>query len=539
MIGNEKGGPVIVCGLGHLGYRVVLLLRQLGLRGAVIAGEARDDWRDGIAPEFAFHAGDAREEKLLRGVGLAEARAILILTGDDLANVSIALAARRINPRAAVVVRLFDQALGAHLEASAGIARALSSTALAAPAFVAAALGERMRGSFEIGDAVGLIEEIVAGPEGLPLDTAVIALQRAGQTTCAPPPDAVRAGDRLTCLRFAAAPRRPRAAPVSRSFPAALRDWWSNAPRGIRMALASFLGIVVFSVALLHVAMRLSLVDALYFVVTTITTVGYGDYSFRDAPPALKLYGVFLMLCGAGILATLFSIVADAILGARFRELLARGCSRFRGHTIVAGVGGLGYRLVKELARAGETVVAVEQRSDGEFVQAAREVVPVVLGDGRDPAALRRAGSAGARVFIAATDDDLVNLSAGLAVKRTRPDLRVVLRIFDAHLAERMLGGLGVDAVVSVIAAAAPTFVGCALCPDVLQGVALEQGLVLIFHRRVPASPQAPREGEAALFVRRPGTPRFEPVRAGYAPRPGDELVGARWCPLVGGPGAA
>jgi hypothetical protein len=45
-------------------------------------------------------------------------------------------------------VRLFDQQLGAHLETDAGIHRVLSTSAIAAPAFVGAALGDTRRASF-------------------------------------------------------------------------------------------------------------------------------------------------------------------------------------------------------------------------------------------------------------------------------------------------------------------------------------------------------------------------------------------------------
>ena len=47
----------------------------------------------------------------------------------------------------------------------------------------------------------------------------------------------------------------------------------------------------------------LDLVDAIYFTVTIITTTGFGDINLREAPPALQLYGVTLMLSGTAALA--------------------------------------------------------------------------------------------------------------------------------------------------------------------------------------------------------------------------------------------
>jgi Trk K+ transport system NAD-binding subunit len=204
---------------------------------------------------------------------------------------------------------------------------------------------------------------------------------------------------------------------------------------------------------------------------------------------------------------------------------------------IVAVLGNLGYRLVRELVRAGETVVAIEQRENGEFVCATREEAAVVLGNARAADTLRRAGVAGARIFVASTDDDLANLSSGLAARRARPDARVVLRVFDAQLAERLLGQVDVDAVLSVSAAAAPTFVGCALCPDARQGLLLKEGLVLIFHRSVRSVEKPAEAGEVPLLVRR-GNASYQTAGATHAAQPGDEWIGSRWLPFAERPAA-
>ena len=133
-------GHVIVCGLGHVGFRIVSLLVRLGLRGAVITRETSDDRHSAIAPHFRVILGDAREDRLLVEAGIQRATAILAVTDDDLANVSVALDARRLNPKITIVARVFDQRLATRLEESVEIDRVLSASALAAPAFVAAAL---------------------------------------------------------------------------------------------------------------------------------------------------------------------------------------------------------------------------------------------------------------------------------------------------------------------------------------------------------------------------------------------------------------
>ena len=278
----------------------------------------------------------------------------------------------------------------------------------------------------------------------------------------------------------------------------------------LRITLLVMAVLIVASVFIFHTAVDMPLIDALYFVVSTITTVGYGDYNLHDAPPWMKLYGCVLMVCGVAILAVIVSLITDLILQTRLRDVIARGSARFQGHIIVAGLGNIGFRLVQSLLQNGEQVVAIEHREDGEFVQTARDLAPVVLGNAKTEETLRKAGAAGAKALLAVTDDDLANLSIALAAKQARPDCRIVTRIFDSTLAEKMEQTLGVDAVLSVSAAAAPTFVGSILCPGVLRGMVLRNYLVLVFHRTV-----------GRLWCGRPGCPEARGRRrAGGTPAP-------------------
>ncbi len=66
-----------------------------------------------------------------------------------------------------------------------------------------------------------------------------------------------------------------------------------------------------------HVVEKLSWVDAYYFSVSTLATVGFGDLSPHTA--AGKIFTTFYILSGVGILTSFFSLVShrrlDAIKG--------------------------------------------------------------------------------------------------------------------------------------------------------------------------------------------------------------------------------
>src|SRR5437764_6365065 len=160
----------IVCGMGHVGYRVVRLLVRLREAVTVVTLESRDEWKrevEGLGVRVLI--GDARDEEQLLDAGLREAQALIVATDRDLANVEIALDARQLRPGLPIVVRLFDPGLAQQLEASFDLRRAFGMSSLAAPSFTAAALGDPILGSFTLDGALYIIGRLVV-EEGSPLD---------------------------------------------------------------------------------------------------------------------------------------------------------------------------------------------------------------------------------------------------------------------------------------------------------------------------------------------------------------------------------
>jgi voltage-gated potassium channel len=151
-------GHFIVCGMGHVGYRIVDLLGRLGETVTVITQSARAEWIDAAqARGVPVRIGDAQDERLLAEVGIHEAQAVLAVTDQDLVNIEIALDAKRLHPDIPVVIRLFEQNLARQLEATFDIRRALAMSALAAPVFATAALGEWIVNSFTLNGSLYVI----------------------------------------------------------------------------------------------------------------------------------------------------------------------------------------------------------------------------------------------------------------------------------------------------------------------------------------------------------------------------------------------
>ncbi len=139
-------GHIIVCGLGRVGYRAVLQL--LDCRREVVAVELSPDCEFTpilIGLGVPVVRGDARDPTVLLRAGLKRAQGLLATIDDDLKNLEIALAARRIRPELPTVQRIFNRALDARLERTFGRNAAFSPAALAAPTLAAALLSSNVR----------------------------------------------------------------------------------------------------------------------------------------------------------------------------------------------------------------------------------------------------------------------------------------------------------------------------------------------------------------------------------------------------------
>ena len=144
---------IIVCGAGKVGIRVVRWLRHLGQDVVVIesnTNEAR--LREVTSWKIPVIFGDASRAEVLDEANIMAASSIVPCTNDDLANLTIATAARAVRPGIRVVLRTFDDNLAANLKTGFDIHFAYSTSALAAPAFAAAALQVPVDYAFAFGE---------------------------------------------------------------------------------------------------------------------------------------------------------------------------------------------------------------------------------------------------------------------------------------------------------------------------------------------------------------------------------------------------
>lgn len=165
IMAEKSRGHVILCGLGTVGFRVLEELVALGEQVFVIE---RDGGGEFVARARELGAevliGDARTENLLRSLNVSSARAVLIVTDDDLANLEIAMDVREIRTDVPIIVRLFDQRLAQKVRQTMGIQVSLSTSMVAAPLFASAALDAHVVGAHRVGKEIMLVLELSVGP---------------------------------------------------------------------------------------------------------------------------------------------------------------------------------------------------------------------------------------------------------------------------------------------------------------------------------------------------------------------------------------
>jgi Trk K+ transport system NAD-binding subunit len=151
---------VIVVGLGSFGVRVVSDLIEAGYDVAVIE---RDDDNRYLATAARLGVpvifGDATLRQTLESARIDDARAVAVLTPNDMVNIETGIVLKEVlesrrdagHVEVPIVLRVYDRTLGAAVGQRFDFEYVRSTVDLAAPWFIGAALGLEVTGTFSVG----------------------------------------------------------------------------------------------------------------------------------------------------------------------------------------------------------------------------------------------------------------------------------------------------------------------------------------------------------------------------------------------------
>lgn len=257
---------------------------------------------------------------------------------------------------------------------------------------------------------------------------------------------------------------RPRTGSIRRVPPPRMTGLLDSPTRNltfgiIYVVLVSVLGTIAY-MKVGHWSFR----DAIYMVITTVYTVGYGEVRPIDTP-ALNIITLSLIVLGCtGVIFLTGSLVQFITLSQLTKVM---GQKRMKGqidelsdHVIVCGFGRIGSALARALSENRAGFVVIEQQE--EKADVAREAGFLCIhGDATSESVLYAAGVMRARVLVTALTADADNVFITLSARALNSELNIIARGERAST-ERKLLLAGADKVVM------PTQIGAERIADLI-----------------------------------------------------------------------
>ncbi|MEU6279593.1 NAD-binding protein [Streptomyces sp. NPDC047028] len=522
-------------------------------------------------------------EAVFTEAGVERAAALALVYEDDETNIRAALTARRLNPCIRLVLRLYNRRLGQHIEQlldhtaalaagegeGAGDGRggggggrlrpdAASTTVLsdadtAAPALAATAVAGTSKVVQTEGLLLRAVERLPAGV-GRPAEPGLCTLALLSATSTDPagadgsegsgehgprllPDDEEvrRAGARGSVVleQVTSSDGSASGAAAGRGVGAAVPPLGSLFSPRLRWSLAGLVGCVVALAVALWVVTGIHPLRAFYLTLLDLFAI---DDPAIGASLGRQILQLLSGLVGLLLLPVLLAAVLEGLGTFRTASALRKPPRGLGGHVVLLGLGKIGTRVLTRLRELHIPVVCVESDPEARGLATARRLrVPVVLGDVTQEGVLEAAKIHRAHALMSVTSSDTTNLEAVLYARSVRPDLRVVLRLYDDDFATavyrtlRAAHPLAQTRSRSVSHLAAPAFAGAMLGRQVLGAIPVERR-VLVF-AAVDVGGHVELEGQALGEAFRAGAWRVlalegrAEVGRDYVLRAGDRVV--------------
>ncbi len=209
----------------------------------------------------------------------------------------------------------------------------------------------------------------------------------------------------------------------------------------LRIAVIILILIVAVGTVGYRVLEGWSLVESLYTTVTTLSTVGYGD--FYPITTAGRLFTVVLIVIGVGTMLYAIGLLAETVVEGRLRAIMGRGklervVDKLHNHYIICGCGRIGYLICRELKEEGVPFVIVD--SNQEVLEKIEDDGFLYLkGDATHDRTLLAAGIKRAKGIVCALPTDAENLYVILTARELNQDAFILSRSEEEESEHRLL----------------------------------------------------------------------------------------------------
>ncbi len=220
--------------------------------------------------------------------------------------------------------------------------------------------------------------------------------------------------------------------------------------KALEKAVILLIAIVIAGTVGYMIIEKQSFLNALYMVIITVTTIGYGEtFTLSDVG---RIFTIFLVIAGVGTVGyTLVSavefVLENSISGLMERRKMRKEIESLVGHYILCGFGRVGQRVAEDLEDAGARFVVIE-KDPAAAEKAVNRGYLVIRADATSEEALLEAGIEKAKGLVTALSTDAENLYITLTARELCPHLFIVSRC-DIEESESKLRRAGADRVIS------------------------------------------------------------------------------------------
>lgn len=184
----------------------------------------------------------------------------------------------------------------------------------------------------------------------------------------------------------------------------------------------------------------LSLIDAIYMTVITISTVGYAKLGIMDTEA--KMFSIILIFVSLGTVGYLFTSIVSSFLEGDLKKAWRRRkmeskIDSMEDHYIICGAGETGSNAIKQFKNSNVPFVVIDKDED-KINELIEENIPAIHGDASQEYTLGKARIEYAKGLISSLSTDSENVYTVLTARQMNKDLYIVSRAINKHADEKL-----------------------------------------------------------------------------------------------------
>lgn len=416
----------------------------------------------------------------LEEAGIEDAIAVVAVADDDRVNLNAALSVRALNPNVRIVLSQFSRGLGKKLEQNIPNCSVVSPAAHSAATFAAAALDPACFYALEFPEGSGRLAGFVKHRlrELLPLRNISVATAESYVGPILAVNDKpiedrgtlVNAEDEIVLFRTierGALAKKKITPGLFWKFSDPIATLLGELDPLVRTIVLFGIGFFVACTIYFALNLRLTWINAAYFVVQTLTTVGYGDITLLDKPDVVKVVGMVMMIGGVVLTNLAVAFLSAALVRTQWIALQGLRRVRASAHVVICGMGRVGTRVVEYLQGFGLKLVIIELQPSPTAVRFGRlRHVSLLTGNAAEDETLDLCDIEKARSVVILTSNDAANLEIGLGIRARQADIPLIMRVNRARFAERVKTQFGIRSIFSPIDLSTQAIVALATSPN-------------------------------------------------------------------------